>query len=162
MPVLTPKDVATKLEAILTSIGNRLEQPAPVVDPAYPRWRYEHRSPQLPCFLKVVKYVSTLYGAICLEEAGHVQEVGVLCRVMDDCQNDTLFMIIPLGDEGELSTNQRRFIDDFFQEEFDDPIRILTSDQKRTNVSRQKVHAGLAKVASSEVNPSDAQRVLRP
>lgn len=73
--------------------------------------------------------------------------------------NEIFFLATPLGDNGP-SEDQRRFVEEFFQEEFSDTSAPLTSQQKRDNVPRRKVHAGFGKIQGQPLNPSDAQRLL--
>lgn len=155
----TPRQAATELQQVIWAICAQVDRPIAVQDPVYPRWRFAEHTDRLFCLLKAVKYLSTLFGAITLDEHGHVQEVGILARVMDDCQNDIFFMLTPMAD-GKPLDDQIRLIEDFFQEEFEDPTRVWSSEQKRDNVPRRKIHAGFAKVNAGEINPSDGKRVF--
>ena len=61
----------------------------------------------------------------------------------------------------ELTASQRRFLDDFFQEEFDQPDSPLESAQKRKTVRRQKVHAGASRALEDIVDPQQMQELSR-
>jgi hypothetical protein len=63
----------------------------------------------------------------------------------------------PLGEDGKPSEQQRRLIEEFFQEEFDDLDNPLCSTQIRKRVPRSKVHAGIARISGNPINPSDSQ-----
>ena len=90
---------------------------------------------------------------------GHVQEVGALCRMVDDFCNEIFFLLRPQGVD-DFSEDQIRFIENFYQEEFDRPDNPLASKQKRTTVPVKKIHATFAKLSKEELNPSDAQELL--
>jgi hypothetical protein len=62
--------------------------PKLVASGAITAFRYEEQSDTLLCFLKGIKLVSTLNAANVLLTSGYVQEIGVLCRVADDCCHD--------------------------------------------------------------------------
>lgn len=123
-------------------------------------WRYQDLSESLACFLKGVKVVSSLNASMVLLRAGHTQEIGALCRMIDDYCNEIFFLLLPQDSEN-FSKEQIQFLNDFFQEEFDKPTNPLRSTQKRVNVPVRKIHATFAKIAKSEMNPSDAQEMLR-
>jgi hypothetical protein len=123
-------------------------------------WRYQKLTESLACFLKGVKIVSSLNACIVLLQAGCVQEIYALCRMINDYIDEIFFLLIP--QDGEIfSKEQLQFLSDFFQEEFDEPANPLKSIQKRNNVPVQKIHATFGKIAKSEINPSDAQEMLR-
>jgi hypothetical protein len=118
--------------------------------------RYAKQSDPLLCFLKGVKLISTLNGALALMRAGYAQEMNVLIRVADDCCADILFMLLP-RDGQQPDTQQEKFFSDFFQEEFSDHTDVLGSRQKRDMVSRKQIHSSFAQLAKDFVNPSDVQ-----
>ena len=117
-------------------------------------FRYPHQSDTLLCFLKGVKLISTLNGALVLLNAGCVQECSALFRVAIDCYTDIMFWLLP-GDGDKPSQNQDRFFDEFFQEEFEDPAYPLGSQQKRDSVPRKTIMASVAKLTKDTLNPSD-------
>lgn len=126
----------------------------------YRQFRHENTTESLACYLKGVKAVSTLNACVALLRQGFAQEVGALCRMVDDFCNEIFFLLVPQGEEG-FSQDQIRFLENFFQEEFETPGDPLRSPQKRDTVSVKKVHATFGKLAQGELNPSDAQELLR-
>ena len=127
---------------------------------AYKQLRHETLTESLACYLKGVKSISTLNACLILLRHGHTQEVGALCRMVDDFCNEIFYLLIPQGDR-EFSQDQLHFLEAFFQEEFDRPDDPLGSTQRRETVPVKKIHATFAKLASTEINPSDAQELLR-
>jgi hypothetical protein len=124
------------------------------------QFRHETQTESLICYLKGIKSISTINACILLLRRGYTQEVGALCRMVDDFCNEIFFLLDPQGENG-FSNDQMRFIEGFFQEEFNKPGDPLRSTQKRDTVPVRKIHATFAKLASSELNPSDAQESLR-
>jgi hypothetical protein len=122
-------------------------------------FRYRQESDSLLCFLKGVKLISTLNGALVLLSQGYVQEISALIRIADDCCADILFMSRPMNGD-EPSADQSRFFEEFYQEEFDDPKYPLGSNKKRDVVPRKSVFTGFAQLAGEHLNPSDAQSVM--
>ena len=128
---------------------------------SYRQFRHETLTESLACYLKGIKAISTLNAAIVLLRHGHAQEVGALCRMVDDFCNEIFFLLLPQGEDGKFSDDQIRFLENFFQEEFDRPADPLRSRQKRDTVAVKKLHATFGKLAAGELNPSDAQELLR-
>jgi hypothetical protein len=126
----------------------------------YRQFRHETLTESLACYLKGIKCISTLNASVILLKHGHTQEVGALCRMVDDFCNEIFFVLLPQGKDG-FSDDQIRFLENFFQEEFDKPAHPLGSAQKRDTVGVKKIHATFGKLAAGELNPSDAQELLR-
>lgn len=126
----------------------------------YRQFRYERPTESVACYLKAVKAISTLNACVLLLRAGYTQEVGALCRMVDDFCNEIFFVLVPQAGE-EFSADQIRFLDNFFKEEFEQPVDPLASPQKRDTVPMKKIFATFGKMAADELNPSDAQEALR-
>lgn len=126
----------------------------------YHQFRHERLTESLACYLKGIKAISTLNACVLLLRSGHTQEVGALCRMVDDFCNEILFLLVPQAGDN-FSEDQLRFLENFFQEEFERPDDPLRSEQKRDTVSMKKIFATFGKLAAGEVNPSDAQELLR-
>jgi hypothetical protein len=160
-------DIEEYLENSLSELGrlylemeSRIEAPVLINVGGYKKFRHQRISGSLACFLKGVKIVSSLNAALVLLRAGYTQEVGAICRMIDDFCNETFFLLIPQGRD-KYRNKQIQFLDDFFQEELDKPMDPLGSTQKRANVPVRKIHATIARIAESELNPSDTQELLR-
>ena len=149
-----------RLEELYHQMERQMTPPVFINDGIYPRFRHETLSDSLACYLKGIKLISTLNASIVLLRKGYVQEFGALCRMMDDYCNEIFFLLIP-QDGASFSKDQIRFLEDFFKEELDKPENPLLSEQKRDNVPVRKIHATFGKVAKDEVNPFDAQELMR-
>lgn len=160
-------DIESYLESTLSTLEALYHEMADVIHPpifidvgGYMAWRYETLTESLACFLKGAKVISTLNASMVLLRSGYTQEIGALCRMIDDYCNEVFFLLKPQDGE-DFSKHQIQFLEDFFQEEFDKPTNPLGSTQKRVNVPVKNIHATFAKIATSELNPSDAQELLR-
>jgi len=160
-------DIDKYLETTLSELGALYHEMAALIEApvfedvgGYRAWRFKTLSESLACYLKGVKVISSLNASMVLLRAGHTQEIGALCRMIDDFCNEIFFLLKPQDGEN-FSKEQIQFLNDFFQEEFDKPKNPLGSTQKRVNVSIKKIHATFGKIAKSEMNPSDAQELMR-
>ncbi len=113
----------------------------------YKQFRHEALTESLVCYLKGIKAISTLNASIVLLRQGYSQEVGALCRMADDFCNEIFFLLLPQGSDG-FSDDQMRFLENFFQEEFDKPDDPLRSAQNRDTVSVKKIHSTFGKLAA--------------
>jgi len=85
---------------------------------------------------------------------GFVQETYSLCRAINEACEDHWFMVAPLGENGQASEDQRRFLEEFFQEAFSDPEDLLLS----TKRDRLVVYDGLISVADEPTPHRDRSR----
>ena len=116
------------------------------------------RNNGLACYLKAIKICSTLNGALALLEKGYVQEAYALARVSQDQVDDIHFLGRPRGEAGSLSEQQKRALDEFFQEEFTDAANPVATSQDRDRVPRDKVRAA---VHRDSEDPSRMQEISR-
>jgi hypothetical protein len=149
-----------ELSAIFHEMVTKIQTPVVTDVGGYQAWRYQNLSDSLACFLKGVKIVSTLNASIVLLRYGYAQEIGALCRMIEDYCNEIFFLLLPQDGEN-FAKEQIQFLEDFFKEEFDKPSDPLMSTQKRSTVPIRKIHATFGKLAKNEINPSDAQELLR-
>ncbi len=153
-------DIDKYLEDTIEELGLLYHEMADLIDaPVFVKlgssgvWRYETQTESLACYLKAIKTISALNACMALLKIGHAQEVGALCRMIDDYCNEIFFLLMP-QDGKNYSKEQLQFLNDFYQEEFDKPEDPLASTQKRKNVPVKKIHATFGKIAKSETNPS--------
>lgn len=106
--------------------------------------RYEQQDDLLLSYLKLIRSASAHNAALVLLRAGYAQEAYALCRMTDEAYEDILFMTQPQGPSGEPTEDQRRFFNEFFQEEHEDPNDPVSS-AKRDRVSRQRIRAATAR-----------------
>jgi len=149
-----------ELEQCVQALGDDFDRPVLIDYGGFPYFRHENQNALLACYLKCVRIVSSLNAALVLLEKGFFQEVYVLCRCIDEFCEDVWFLSTPLGVNGP-SNDQIRFIEEFFQEEFDKPDNPLKSTQKRDRVPRKKILSAISRLHGQPINPSDAKELLR-
>lgn len=122
-------------------------------------YRYVERSIQQAIILKLARVVSGLRAALLLLENGYVQEQAAMQRLIDELQEDVMFLVYALTVD-KLTPLHQRFLDAFFEEEFDDDDP-LASKQRRPMIPRRKIRAYLANIETPGINPSEASEVGR-
>lgn len=146
---------------ICTSAFRILEKeiPPPIQIPyeKHFQWRYDQRTPQIVVVQKLARLIVCLQSVLALLKYGLYQDVGVMFRVLDELSEDIVFMSEAVR-TGSVTSLHTRFMDDFFQEEFDNDVPI-NSTQKRNRVPRNQILAALARLPHNPMNASDAQKL---
>lgn len=148
------------LSIVISEIEGHFPSPKFVKIGGQPQFRYSEKSVYHVAFLKIVRMVSGLNASLCLLVGGYYQEIMVVLRTVDDFFSDVLF-ILENSDQKKLSDTQKKFIEDFFQEEFVNPNNPLANTKRRSTVSRKKIWASVARQMGQYANPSDAQKILQ-
>ncbi len=123
-------------------------------------YRYVERSIQQAIILKLVRVVSGLRTTLLLLRNGYVQEQAAMQRLIDELQEDVTFLVYALTVD-KLTPLHQRFLDAFFEEEFNDNDDPLASKQRRPMIQRRKIRAYLTSVKMPRLNPSIANEVSR-
>jgi hypothetical protein len=121
----------------------------------------EGQTDLLASHLKCVRAVAALNSALLLLDHGQIQDVYALCRIVDEQQEDVMFLSTPLGEGGRASEDQERFVDEFYQEELRDDVALLEALVERDRVPRKKIRAALARIPLPNANPSDTGATTR-
>ncbi|MBP2560356.1 hypothetical protein J2857_003125 [Neorhizobium galegae] len=111
----------------------------------YRGYRFTERLPQQAIFLKTVRIFSAIQSLQLTLDAGLLLDAGALMCILDEVGSDVQFLTAPLVFRLEWEVLHTRFLADFFEEEFDHP-EILKSSQKRDRVSRKHIRAYIARV----------------
>ena len=120
-------------------------------------YRYTEQSHQQALVLKVARLMSALQGVRTLTAAGLYQEQGALQRIVDEVNEDILFIISAI--EGRTSPHHERFFKAFWAEEFPDSPNTLARHAKRDVVDRRSIRAHIHSSFSATKNPSLAADV---
>tara|TARA_R110000782_G_scaffold206651_1_gene295212 strand:- start:258 stop:815 length:558 start_codon:yes stop_codon:yes gene_type:complete len=80
-------------------------------------------------------------------------------RILDEFGEDVIFISEAIRTK-QVTELQQRFIDEFFQQEFDS-LNPLLATQKRHRIPRDRIQAAIARFNHHPVNPNDAQAVSR-
>ena len=156
----TFRKTTAALEVYFRQLLSSVEQPVFVKNESYPRWRFPNEGVAEAVLLKGARIISALNSLLYLLRGGYVQEMGVICRTIDEFFIDITFLLEGFPDK-ELSAPQRQFLKDFYQEEFDRPESPLESTQKRKTVQRQKLYAAVGRIFSDVVDTQQAQELFR-
>ncbi len=150
-----------RLASAIREIENGLV-PKPVYTDTFGegQYRYQKHTAHHVAFLKGVRVVSGLNACLFLLKGGFVQEAMVIVRTLDDFISE-MFFILENADSGALDDHQRKFMEDFFQEEFKNPRNPLLNEARRDTVPRKKIWASVARQLGSYSNPSDLQKILQ-
>lgn len=155
------KRVAVVLQRAYESLGGSRWIQTPQWRPLDKQFRHSKLNDCLLIYLKGVRSVSLLNASIVLLEAGHVQEIGILCRCMDEVLEDISLFMKGLGEGGKLSHTQQRVFEDFFQEELEGTGTALRASAKRDRVLRKHVRAAIAGLHENTVNPHDHNQMMK-
>ena len=123
-------------------------------------FRYVEKSIHQAIVQKLARIVSGLHAARTLLEAGLLQEQAALHRILDETQEDVTFLAYGIIG-GEVTELHSRYLDAFYEEEFDKPEDPVASTQKRPMVSRDKVRAFIARIEGNSLDPSRGVAVTR-
>jgi hypothetical protein len=105
-------------------------------------FRYLEQSVHQAMVQKLARLVSGLHAGRLLLSKGFVQELGALQRMLDEISEDIAFL--SLGTLNQLTELHRRYLDAFYEEEFDNPNSPEESTQARPMIPRKKIRAYLA------------------
>ena len=148
------------MESTLTGLAKRVPPPqrVPILDSF--AFRYVEKSIHQAIVQKLARVISGLHAARILLESGFVQEQGALQRMLDEFQEDVTFLAYAVI-TNEVTDLHRRYLDAFYQEEFDKPQDPVSSTQKRPMVPRDKIRAYIARIEGSALDPSRGVAVTR-
>jgi len=138
-------EVTDRLCEIVDALGASFPPPQTVRqgDGFVDRHPIPERTNGLAAYLKAVKACSTLNAALVLLDNAYVQEAHALGRIAQEQAEDVQFLVIPRGENSQLSAQQTRAQDEFYQEEFTDPSDPIATSQERDRVPRQKIRAAI-------------------
>lgn len=136
--------------------------PAPIRVEKEVGWafRYQDQSPLQAIIQKLALVQSGLRAAHILLRNGHIYEQSMLERVVDEANEDIVFLVHAVTND-KLTPLHDRYLAAFWQEEFSDYSDPLGSEQKRDMVPRRKIRAYLATIEGKENNPSRSVEVTR-
>jgi hypothetical protein len=157
---LSCEDIATALEAAFSLIERCIPPPKFVQMGTHWVFRYEEPNLKAAIIQKTARLVSGINALLLLKRGGYVQEIGVLCRTLDELGDDVVFLCQASSPEATTDLH-REYLENFYQEEFDVPGNPFLSSQKRPTVPRKKIHAALARVNEQALNPSDGKEIRR-
>lgn len=149
----------------LVECFHELEAPIPPPIPtqlgSHVALRYNIHRLEIAIIQKLARYVSGLNASLLLLEAGYTQELGALFRTLDEFHEDIGFLALPIVGDIDITDTHIKYLEHFFQEEFDNPDNAILSTQKRETIPRKKIRAIIASFGKSGLNPHDSQELSR-
>ena len=103
---------------------------------------------------KLARVQSSVRAAYVLLENGYVQEQAILHRIIDETNEDILFLTHATI-SADISPLHQRYLIEFWKEEFEHPTDPIKSEQKRKMIPRKKIRAYIAKAESKVMELSD-------
>lgn len=127
-------------------------------------WVYRFKSQDIhhAVVIKLALIQSTLRAALILLQHGYVAQQAMLHRVIDEANEDILFLVFSVTNNAHTPLHDR-YLAAFWAEEFRDPEAVIESHQSREMVPRQKIRAYLAQIGGGEFSASrsvDVTKVL--
>jgi len=159
MNELFPQTLST-LESAFELLERQVQKPESLQRTGGLAFRYSEESIYQAIILKSARVVSGLHAAYCLWLNGFVQEQAVLQRVLDELNEDIVFLVYAVTND-EITPLHQRYLKAFYEEEFDETDNPIASTQKRDMVPRQKIRAYLSRVEGVAMNPSDGVELSR-
>ncbi len=123
-------------------------------------FRYNEQSIHQALIQKLARVVSGLHAARYLLKKGFAQEQGALQRMLDEFQEDIIFLVYGLTID-EITDLHKKYLSFFYEEEFDMPESPVESSQKRGMIPRKKIRAYIARIEGSKLSPSDGVELSR-
>lgn len=123
--------------------------------------RYNIKRLEIAIIQKLARYISGLNASLLLLESGYTQELGALFRTLDEFHEDISFLVLPIVGGINITDTHNKYLEHFFQEEFDNPDNAILSTQKRETIPRKKIRAVIANSGRSGLNPHDSQELSR-
>ncbi|WP_137045956.1 hypothetical protein [Pseudolabrys sp. FHR47] len=148
-----------KTAKLLERVFRRLEGKIPA--PKRMPWkdgfvfRYSEKTPHQAIIQKLARTVSGLYAIVALIDRGLFQEQGVIQRVLDEIEEDVLFLSFGVI-RNEITERHKKYLEYFYAEEFEDPEDIYGSHSSRGMIPRAKIRAYVNSIIGDEESRGNA------
>lgn len=141
------------MENWLRAFENCVPPPQLVSLGKHKAFRYTEKTIQQAIVQKLARILSGLHAARILLAHGYVQELGALQRMLDEFREDVEFLCLAVicNDRTELHD---RYLEAFYEEQFDKPDDPVSSSQNRPMIPREKIRAYIAKSEAAALEPS--------
>jgi len=141
------------MEAVFRVLEKRVPRPKRIPFADSFVFRHVERTIQQALVQKLARVVSGLHAARILLRYGFVQEQGALQRMLDEFQEDIMFLAYAVISD-DLTELHEEYLSAFYEEEFDKSGSPVESTQKRPMVPRRKIRAYIARMEGTGLNPS--------
>lgn len=147
------------MEEILNYLVGQVPPPQKVPHKDSFVFRFVEKTALQAVVQKLARMVSCLHSANILLNHGHFQDQAALQRMLDEFQEDILFLAHGLIND-EITPLHEKYLNEFYKEEFDNPNSPVESTQKRAMVPRKKIRAYISRIEGN-VDPSSAVELTR-
>jgi hypothetical protein len=138
--------IIAEMEAAIRAFETVIGKPMYIADGTSGRFKYPKPSPQVLIVLKTVRVVSGLNALTSLLQFGQTVEMAVIIRTVDDFLDEIMF-VEEVVQTGKPTTDQQRFIDQFFAEDDFSVEQMTATDAKRPRgVPRKSIQASQGRV----------------
>jgi len=141
------------MEAVLLHFESLVPPPKQVPMLNHFVFRYAEQTVQQAIVQKLVRVITGLKSAELLLNHGYFQEQSAIHRMLDEFEQDIAFLSLAILNN-EITELHKRYLEAFYEEEFDSPDNPISSTQKRAMVPRKKIHAYLANSQAEASDPS--------
>jgi hypothetical protein len=152
------------MEAALDALTKRVPPPQRVQMLESFAFRYVEKTIHQAIIQKLARIISGLHAARILLESGFIQEQGALQRMLDEFKEDVTFLSYGVI-TNDVTNLHLKYLEAFYQEEFDRPEDPLSSAQERPMVPRKKIRAYIARmeagIEGSDLDPSSGVALTR-
>ncbi len=123
-------------------------------------YRFKEKDIYQAMIQKLARVQSAVRAARLLLSNGFVQEQAILHRVIDETNEDIMFLVYAVTND-TITDLHKRFLDAFWEEEIDESGTMMTSAQKRPMIPRKKIQAYLARIEGVDLDASTHKEVIR-
>lgn len=116
-------------------------------------FRYKEKDIYQAIIQKLARVQSAVRAAYLLLKNGYCQEQAILHRVIDETNEDIIFLVYAVTNDS-ITDLHKRFLEAFWEEEIDESGTLIESKQKRPMIPRKKIRAYIARVAENILDPS--------
>jgi len=154
------KQVLVCMDETLLHLAAAVPQPKriPILDSFV--YRYSEKTIHQAIVQKLACCISSLRAALLLMNHGYIREQAVLQRVLDELEEDITFLAFGLIKK-DITDRHRKYLDAFYEEEFDPATGEHVATGRRTNPRRKEVQAYLSKKHGDDPHGgSQAMRIV--
>ena len=116
-------------------------------------YRFKEKDIYQALIQKLARVQSTARAAYILLQNGYVQEQAMLQRVIDETNEDIVFLVFAVTND-TITPLHERYLSAFWEEEFDGSGDPVKSEQKREMIPRKKIRAYIANATGKAMDPS--------
>lgn len=123
-------------------------------------FRYKEKDIYQAIIQKLARVQSAVRAAYELLKKGYCQEQAILHRVIDETNEDIIFLVYAVTNDS-ITDLHKRFLVAFWEEEIDESGTLIESKQKRPMIPRKKIRAYIAKVEGNILDSSRSIELSR-